>query len=196
MDEAVLINKAKKGDITAFEALIEDHQKRVYNIALRILNNSEDAYDAAQEVFIKVYKSIASFKGDSSFSTWIYRITKNVCLDEIRKRKKNKAISIDEEYENEEGSMQKQIYDDSPGPEEITERKIDKEQIYKAIELLSEQQKIVLVLRDIQGFSYEEIGKIIDCPEGTVKSRINRARKSLVELLRSKTELLDSKFVI
>ena len=101
--ESVLIRKAKNGDIHAFENLIENHRKRVYNIAFKMLHNQEDAYDITQEVFIRVFKSMKEFREEASFSTWIYRITKNACLDELRKRKNKATVSLDEDLETEDG---------------------------------------------------------------------------------------------
>ncbi len=193
--EQKLLKNAQKGDIEAFEKLIEKHQKMVYNIAFRMMGNREDAYDMSQEVFIRVFNAIGRFKGNAAFSTWIYRITKNVCLDEHRKRKNKNTLSIDKELEGEQGSIQRQLRDDSPSPEEIFEKKAMKKTIQEAINNLPDQHKIVIILRDIKGFSYQEIAKIIECPEGTVKSRINRARKALKDILYGNRELLNTEYV-
>lgn len=194
-DEKNLLTKAKNNDIDAFEKLIEAYQKKVFNIAFRILGNYDDANDAAQEVFIRVYRSLNSFKEQSTFSTWIYRITTNVCLDELRKRKNNKLVYIDEEIKNEDGEMKRQIESDEPSPDIIAEKNELKRQINEAINDLTDEHKLVIVLRDIQGFSYSEIADITKIPEGTVKSRINRARQSLREIIVNKKELLNEEFV-
>lgn len=194
-NENILLEKAKAGDISAFEQLIECYQRKIYNIALRIVGNYDDANDLAQEVLIRIFKSIGSFKQQSSFSTWIYRITTNVCLDEIRKRKNRKVISLDEEIKLDDGEMKRQIVSDDPLPEDMAEKSEMRKIVNDAINRLSEEHKIVIVLRDIQGFSYEEISQIIKCPEGTVKSRINRARQVLKNILQSKRELLYEEYV-
>ncbi len=193
--DSALVTEAKSGNVKAFEELIKSHQKRVYNIALKMTGNPDDAYDMAQEVFIRAYKSIANFRGDASFSTWIYRITKNVCFDELRKRKRRKTVSLDEEVEMEDGSVKRQIKDESADPEEIHERKVLKEKVRDALKELCQEHRFVLVLRDLQGYSYEEISQITECPVGTVKSRISRARAALKDIVLSKKELLDSGYV-
>ena len=193
--ESVLIRKAKNGDIHAFENLIENHRKRVYNIAFKMLHNQEDAYDITQEVFIRVFKSMKEFREEASFSTWIYRITKNACLDELRKRKNKATVSMDEDLETEDGTIKRQVEDCSPGPDALYESMELRDIVRTAIELLSDEHKFVIILRDLQGFSYEEIAKVLECPEGTVKSRINRARKALKEILQRRMELLDGDYV-
>lgn len=195
-NERLLLERARSGDIEAFELLVEGYQKKVFNIALRMLGNHDDAYDLAQEVFIRIYKSIKNFKEQSTFSTWIYRITTNVCLDELRKRKnKNNIVSLDEEVKLDDSEVKRQVEDDRPLPEAIVEKAELKEIVTDAIKKLKDEHKIAIVLRDIQGFSYEEIARIIKCPEGTVKSRINRARQALKEILEEKRELLSGHYV-
>ncbi|MDD4494047.1 MAG: sigma-70 family RNA polymerase sigma factor [Eubacteriales bacterium] len=191
----MLLKRSKSGQMDAFESLIKEHQKRVYNIALRMLGNPEDAYDAAQEVFLRVYKSLHGFKGQSSFSTWIFRITKNVCLDELRKRNRRNFISIDKEIEYGDGSVQMQIEDERPTPEEAAERAELSNNIKDAISMLPEQHRILIILRDIQNFSYEEIAGILQIPDGTVKSRINRARSALREIINGSKELFNVEYV-
>ena len=193
--EKLLLKKAKAGDMAAFEELIESYQRKIFNIALRIVGNYDDANDLAQEVLIRIFKSIRSFKEQSSFSTWIYRITTNVCLDDIRKRKNRKVISLDEEIRVEDGEMQRQIVSNDPLPEDTVERGELHDLVNGAISSLSEEHRLVIVLRDLQGFSYEEIARILKCPEGTVKSRINRARMALKNVLQSKRELLFEDYV-
>lgn len=194
-NEKELVNKARDGDIEAFEFLIHEYQKKVFNIAYRMIGNYDDASELAQEVFIKAYKSIRNFKGDSSFSTWIYKVTTNVCLDEIRKRKNKKVISLDEEIEYKDGEVKRQIKDERPSPEKILENKQVRKAVEDSINELADDFKTVIVLRDVQGFSYEEISKMIDCPQGTVKSRINRARQSLKQILKGKKELFNEDYV-
>lgn len=193
--EIMLMKKAKDGDIEAFELLIESCRKRVFNIALRMLGNYEDASETTQEVFIRIFKSLGSFKENSSFYTWVYRITSNVCLDELRKRKSKILVSLDETIELKDGEVTPQLEDKSTTPEVAIERKEIKKTIIAAINSLPEEHRLVIVLRDIQGFSYEEIAKIANCPEGTVKSRINRARQSLREKFEVNKELFGESYV-
>lgn len=194
--EKELVKRSQEGDIESFEKLISQYQKKVFNIALGMIRNYDDAYDASQEVFLRVYKSIKKFKGQSSFSTWLYRITTNVCLDELRKRKKNiNNISIDQEILLENGEVFRQIEDHENIPDLQAEKNELNRIIRNAIYNLSDEHKEVIVLRDIQGFSYNDIANIIKCPEGTVKSRINRSRKILKEALKSKMELWNEDYV-
>lgn len=190
-----LIKEAKSGSVEAFEELIKQCQKKVFNIAYKMTGNYDDANELAQEAFIRAYKSINKFKGDSLFSTWIYRITTNVCLDELRKRKNQKVISLDEDIKYNDEEVKQQIKDESPGPEKILEKKEINGLIRECIESLPPDYKTVIILRDIEGFSYEEISKIVNCPEGTVKSRINRARKTLRDIFKNKKELFNEEYV-
>jgi RNA polymerase sigma-70 factor, ECF subfamily len=194
-NEKYLLHQSKNGDMAAFEQLIEGYQKKVFNIALRMLGNPDDASEVAQEVFIRVYKSVKNFKEESSFSTWIYRITTNTCLDELRKRKNKEHISLDEDIHHEDGDMKRQVEDSRPTPDIIAEKNELRKIVKLAINSLSEDHRIVIILRDIQDLSYEEIAKIVKCPEGTVKSRINRARSELKEILKRKRELFTEEFV-
>jgi len=193
--EKDLLLKARNGDVEAFEMIIEDYQKKVFNIALRMIGNHDDASELAQEVFIRIYKSIKNFKGESSLSTWIYRITTNVCLDELRKRKNKNVVSLDEDVKHEDGEIKRQVEDTGPTPDIIAEKNEIRRVVKEAILSLPEDQRTVIILRDIQGFSYDEIAKIMNCPEGTVKSRINRSRQILRDRLKPKLELLKGDYV-
>lgn len=190
-----LLDMAKKGNAAAFEELIEIHQKKVYNIALRMMGNPDDASELAQEAFIKAYRSIRNFREESTFSTWIYRIATNVCLDELRKRKNRNVVYLDEDFKLEDGDMKRQVEDSAPTPDAIYERAEISRVVNEAIQSLSEEHRLVLILRDIQGYSYEEISEMLKCPEGTIKSRINRGRQALKDLLLSRKELLGEWFV-
>ena len=179
LNERDLIRRAKQGDMLAFEKLILKHEKIVYNVALRMMNHSEDARDISQEVFLKAYRSLSNFDERSQFSTWLYRITHNTCIDEMRKRKGKQTYSLEEELESEDGSMQRQIADEGDTPEESLLREEKKGEILKALDTLSEEHKAAIILRDVKGLSYEEIAEILELSLGTVKSRISRARTQL-----------------
>jgi len=181
--EKIFLKKSQEGDIASFEQLIARHQQKVYNIAYRMMGNEEDAKDAAQEALIKIYKSVSKFRGDSGFSTWVYRIAINACKDELRKKKHN-IISLDKEIETEEGSIKNELADQGLKPDELVEQAELNETIQEAINQLPEQNRIAIILRDIQGFSYEDISSTLECPVGTVKSRINRGRKLLKDCLK------------
>ena len=170
--EERLVKQAKQGDMQAFEELILQHEKIVYNVALRMMNHSEDARDISQEVFLKAYRNLKNFDERSQFSTWLYRITANTCIDEMRKRKGKQSFSLEEELESEDGGMQRQIADDGETPEESVLREEQKSEILKALDNLSEEHKAAVILRDVKGLSYEEIAEILELSLGTVKSRI------------------------
>lgn len=177
--EKNLVEQAKQGNIQAFETLILTYEKMVYNIAFRMLQHSEDARDISQEVFLKAYRSLANFDGKSKFSTWLYRIAVNTCIDEIRKQKGRLTYSLEEELESTEGSYQKQFADAGQTPEDSLLHLEMQKEVVDALNTLSEEHRTVVVLRDIQGFSYEEIAKMTNTTLGTVKSRIARARSQL-----------------
>lgn len=183
VDENKLVNKAVKGDNSAFEALMEKHMGIIYNIALRMAANQDDAEDMTQEIMIKIFRSLGSFKGNSKFSTWIYRVAVNTCLDELKKKKNKKHLSLDAEISGDDGENQIEIKDDSPSPEKLAEQNELRDMVAAAVKLLSDEHRAVIVLRDIRGMSYSEIAGILGCSDGTVKSRISRARAQLKMIL-------------
>jgi RNA polymerase sigma factor, sigma-70 family len=187
--EKQLIKKAKMGDETSFESLISSCQGRAYNIALRYLKNEEDALDALQESFIKIFRHLNSFKEDSRFDTWVYRIVVNTCNDMLRKNSNQKIT--DSIYKTDEDNKESvlEIPDHSGSPEEVFDKKEKTEHIISCLEKLNQEQKEIIVLRDIHGFSYDEISEILDCSIGTVKSRINRARLRLRAILLEQNEI-------
>lgn len=185
MTDEELVKLIKKGNKSAFDDLVNRYSSRVVNIAYSLLSDREDSLDAAQEIFIKVYKNISTFRGESSVSTWIYRITKNVCTDFLRKRKAV-VISLDDEKDDEQ---KLEIADESSSPEEVFERKEKITLVRNAIAALDENQRMVITLFDINGLSYDEIASVLRCPIGTVKSRLYRARDSLRKILSADMEL-------
>lgn len=172
----------KHGSINSFELLVSEHTEHMYRIAYRVFGNPHDASDMTQEALLKAYKSLENFNFDSKFSTWLYRITMNTCIDEYRRRNKRMGdVSIDEAYEEDYGL--------SNSPQDILERNETAIMVREAIDMLSDEHKRVVILRDIEGLSYAEIAVIEDISEGTVKSRINRARKELRKILEKKRDL-------
>lgn len=181
MDEHELINKIKSGDREAFNELVALYQTRVIHLAYGTLSDYEDACDAAQEVFIKIYRSSGSFRSDSAVSTWIYRITKNVCFDFLRRKKgKDKVVSLDDDRED---APKNEIRDYSNSPEEISEKNETRRIVLNAISELDENCRLVITMFDLEGMSYEEISAALQIPVGTVKSRLNRARVKLKNIL-------------
>jgi len=181
-EEDELISRVRKGEKASFEKLVLENQKKVYNLALRMVGNEEDALDMSQEAFIKAYNSIAFFRGDSRFSVWLYRLTTNVCLDFLRSegRKPHNSLSYISE-DNEEKEIE--IPDDRFSPETIVEKTELRQAVDRGLLSLPKDYRAVLLLREIDGLSYEEIADTLSLEVGTVKSRIFRARKRLCAIL-------------
>lgn len=182
-EESAIIAKVLDGDADAFEPLVVAHQSFVYNIALKMLSNPDDAFDISQEAFIKAYRSLKDFKGESSFSSWLYRITANMCLDFMRRNKKRKSASIvylDDADELKELELPDTRFD----PVTELERKELRGAINDALNLLPEDQRSILLLRELNGMSYAEISEALKLEQGTVKSRLSRARARLAKILK------------
>ncbi len=180
--DSELVAAHLEGDRRAFETLVLRHQDRVYRLCLRTVRDASRAEEAAQEVFVKVFRHLAKFRGDSKFTTWLYRVTLNHCrnVQAYRARRHEKRHdSLDAEVETEDGSFKRQLADDRPDAEDnllTSERlKIMREELDR----LDPIWKEILVLRDVEGLSYDEIGQTLDLAAGTVKSRIHRARGEL-----------------
>lgn len=189
--DAELVARCKKGVPSAFNELVRKYQDRVYNLCLRFLRERELAEEIAQDVFVSVYKHVEEFQGLSKFSTWLFRIVANHCHNKskyLRRRKHKQTDSLDASIPGEEGEMKRELPDD-PGrsPEELSSRHGLNELIQEAISRLDEDHRQIVLLRDVEDLSYEEIGQILDLPEGTVKSRLHRARNEL-KILLSKME--------
>lgn len=191
MDERRLIRMAKAGDKQAFGTLLSSHEARMYNIAFRMMGSSEDAMDMVQEAMIKVYRALGRFEGNAQLGTWLYRVTTNTCLDELRRRKLRQSVSLDE---REEQGAPAPVDHHFERPEEAVERGERQAALKTAIQKLPPEHQAAIVLRDIQGMSYQEAAKVMDCPVGTMKSRVNRARAALREELEKQTELFPIAF--
>lgn len=184
VDDRELVSRAKAGDQESFGLLVEKHQNKVYSLALRLVGDREEAADLAQEAFLKAWQGLKSFQGESSFSTWIYRLTTNVCIDHLRRQKRRQgveaAVSLDDE---DSGWAEPADWEQDP------QRKLEQSErgraLARALEELPEHQRRPLVLREISGLSYQEIAQALDLDLGTVKSRIARARLALRKILLS-----------
>ena len=189
--DKLFVERARQGDESAFEALVNLYGKKVYNTACRICKNEADAEDVAQEVFLKVYRALPNFKGESSFSTFLYRVTVNACLDFVRRSGRAAAESLvrqdadGEEYEYLPADVEQT-------PERQSERAELRETLRRSILRLSDEHRAVILLRDVNGLSYEEIAAVLSCSVGTVKSRINRAREKLREILKKEGTFPDT----
>lgn len=169
-----LLKMALEGDIGAFEELLGSNQRKIYNLCYRMMRNEQDAEDMSQEAFVKAFRSLRKFSFRSTFSTWLYRIAVNTCLDELRRRKK-KTVSIDALDD-----MGMSIGDDSQA--DIAGRVALKNDITSALYRLDDKDRMIVILKDVQGNSYEDIAGILGCPIGTVRSRLSRARAKLAQI--------------
>ncbi len=177
--EEKIIQECKKGKKEAFDVLIKKYADKVYNIVLPMIQNKEDAKDVSQDVFIKVYKNISAFQGSSSIGTWIYSIAVNTSKDHLRKKVSIKELPLNESEISE-----------SSDPQDALESKEAHLMVTEALSLLQENEKEILVLKDIMGFTYEEISGILEINIGTVKSRLSRARCVLRDNLLTNKEFI------
>ena len=179
--ENEIIRSVLRGNVNDFEKLVTAYEKNVYSLALRMVGDPDDAADMTQETFIKAYRSLSGFRGDSKFSSWLYRIASNVCLDFLRSRSRHPQVSLSSS--DEDGRTAFELPDMSRNPEEQLMKKLGMEAVRRGLEQLPEQQRQILVLRELGGLSYAELAQTLGLEEGTVKSRIFRARKRLCALL-------------
>lgn len=183
-----LVDKSQTGDLQAFEELVCRYERKIYTLAYRMTGNYHDANDLAQEAFLRAFQAIKGFRGDSSFSTWLCRIAANVCRDELKKRYRTPVDYLDEEISFGEQEVKKQVPVDEPGPAELYEKHELQRELQALIDTLTPEYRVAIILRDIQGLSYEEIAEQLECSLGTVKSRISRARSFLKEKILSLQE--------
>ena len=181
-----VIESCKAGNEKAFAEIVFHYQKKVLNIAYRMLGNFEEAKDLAQEVFISVFESIKDLKEEIKFDAWLTQITLNHCRNRwkyLKRKQYFNSESLDDPIETEDGNIPKAIVDPSDSPETLYEKKSIQEFIQRGLLELKEDQRELLVLRDLQGFSYGEMGELLGLPEGTIKSKLHRARMELKEVL-------------
>jgi RNA polymerase sigma-70 factor (ECF subfamily) len=190
MDEQTLIQAAQRGDLDAFNELVLRYQQQAYNVAYRIMGDSHAASDATQEAFISAYRAIDKYRG-GSFRAWLMRIVTNACYDELRRRKRRPTSSLDALY----------VTDTAPGdslvnggesPEAYAQRQELNRALHAGLQSLPHEQRVALVLSDVQGYNYQEIAEITDVSLGTVKSRISRARAKMRDFLLDRGEPLPS----
>ncbi len=182
-NEAVLIQLASQGDNGAFEALVETYEKSMFNLAFRLVPDREDAMDIVQEVFLKAYQALPKFRGDSRFSTWIYRVCMNASLDHLRRKQRAQIFSLDEPLVLGESLVAREIRDGGDSIEDLVETRTLGDSIMEVLRDLEPVHRTVIVLSDVRGFSYQEIADIMGVSIGTVKSRLHRARNMVRRLL-------------
>jgi len=186
-DDHSLVQRARSGDERAFRTLVERYQKKVYAVAFGMVKDREEALDVVQEAFVKVHKSLDTFKADATFYTWLYRITVNVCIDVIRRRgaMRAEAVEFDERIghdlaEANLGAVSSQL---GSNPEKSVLRRELGEKIQEALEQIPEKHRAILLLRELDGLSYEELAQVLEIPKGTVMSRLFHARAKVQKLL-------------
>jgi len=186
-EDALLVKAFQKGDKKAFDELVIKHKDRIFNLCYRFLGDYEEANDSAQEAFVKAYGSLNTFRLDSAFSTWLYRIAVNTCKNKLGSaayRAKRKTVSLDNPGKNEDGPLPVEIQNGTPSPLIRMEEREKMALVQKALDTLPTEFKMVVTLRDVEGLSYEDIAEITGLHLGTVKSRIARARTELRNKLR------------
>jgi RNA polymerase sigma-70 factor (ECF subfamily) len=191
-NEQALIQSAQRGDLNAFNALVLAYQDSVYTVAYRILGEAQAAADAGQEAFILAYRRLSTYRG-GSFRAWLLRITTNQCYDELRRVRRKPAISMQDlpDAESDDGPA---ISADTDTPEQVMQQRELQDAIQHCINGLAPDQRVVLVMSDVEGFSYQEIAEQLGANLGTIKSRLSRARAGVRDCLQAVKELLPSVF--
>jgi RNA polymerase sigma-70 factor, ECF subfamily len=196
-NDLALVERAQKGDREAFKELVEKYQRKVYSICFGMLKNAEDSMDVSQEVFLKVYRYLDKFNQQSSFYTWLYRITVNLCIDHIRKNGRTKSVDYDDsilrdgDVDGDENILPSTL---GINPDKVYGRKELRKKMLEALETLSEKHRTILILREVEGLSYEEIADVLNISKGTVMSRLFHARRyfqdALAEYLESDLKVM------
>ena len=183
-DEKALIKKAQRGNILAFESLVKNYDRQVLQLAYNMVNNTQDAEDIYQEVLVRVYKNLHRFEFKSEFSTWLYRVVVNYCINFNKKRHRLKAYSIDKEFQNGDENWKKSVKSEEQNPEESFLNLELSREIEAALQQLSPKQKTVFILRHYHGHKLKEIAEILKCSEGTVKNYLFRATQKMQRQLK------------
>ena len=182
MQDELLIRRAQRGDADAFEQLLLEHQKNVYNLCYRMAGDPDDAMDLSQETFLRAWRCLDQYQFASAFSTWLYRLCSNICIDFLRKRRRHQTVPLT--FEDADGEEQTYAVPDAqPLPEEQVELKLTHETLAAAMAQLLPEHRAVLQLRVVNEMSYEQIADVLDIQIGTVKSRLSRARNQLKKIL-------------
>jgi RNA polymerase sigma-70 factor (ECF subfamily) len=196
-EDPELVERARRGDDECFRVLFERYHRRAYSLAFGMVHNQDDALDIVQEAFIKAHRYLDKFEGTSSFYTWFYRIVMNLAIDHIRRKKRTRHVDFNDALDHDGGdgsvdeSLLPHILGQNPG--KSLARKQIREQVQTALEELSENHRAVLVMREFEGLSYQEMAEVMDCSKGTIMSRLFHARKNmqrrLVELMGGERDL-------
>jgi RNA polymerase sigma factor (sigma-70 family) len=181
-EDLILIERAKKGDEGAYRTLLRKYERSVYTICLRMVRNREEAQDLAQDSFVKVFAMLERYNPTYAFSSWLFKITSNLCIDSLRKRR-IEGVPMDEPVKSDSGDYTRQYESGEDDPETVTIKKERAGYLTRAIDNLPPHYKLMVLLRHQEGLSYEEIASTVGIPLGTVKARIHRARQMLRKLL-------------
>lgn len=188
-DDQPLVEACRKGDRQAFHDLYERYERKVYAVAYGFLRNPEDALDVVQEAFIKVYRYLPNFEGQSSFYTWLYRIVANLCIDHMRRNTRKRDVEFDDKLRHDgEQDLPAEFMPISAlgNPGEAVENKEILAAVEASLEHLSDKHRAVIVMRELQGFSYADMAKAMNCSKGTIMSRLFHARRNMQKLLRER----------
>lgn len=179
-EERRIIAQVCAGDANAFEALVVAYQKQVYNLALRTVGSEEDAADMTQEVFLRAYRALGTFRGESKFSVWLYRLTTNVCIDFLRSRRRHPTVSLTTSEDDDEQPQFDLPADERTSPEQQLTRSEMRRAVARGLDSLPNDARKILILRELNGLSYAEIGKVLHLEAGTSKiAPVPRAEKAL-----------------
>lgn len=196
-DDLTLVQRVRQGDQRAFKLLVERYQRKVYSVALGMVKDREEAMDVSQEAFVKVYKYLDHFKGDSSFYTWLYRITVNICIDVLRRRpgSKGEHVELDENLQMDSpeaniGALGSRL---GTNPQKSLLRKELASKIEEALQEVPEKHRAILLLREVEGMTYDDLARTLEIPKGTVMSRLFHARAKIQKILSKYLELDESK---
>jgi RNA polymerase sigma-70 factor, ECF subfamily len=188
-EDEMLVSRAQTGDHSAYNALVRKHEQRAYKFAFRLTRDPEEAADVVAEAFVRVFNALPNFKGQSTFTTWLYRILTNCFLDLKKKDKGKYNLSLDASLQTDESEVHRQLEDPNASPQQDAERAERERRMQRAVHRLPEYQRALVVMYHAEQMSYDEIAAALDLPVGTVKSRLNRARVTLKELLSRDQEL-------
>jgi RNA polymerase sigma-70 factor (ECF subfamily) len=184
LSDAELVRKCQTGEWRAYNELIARHQDKLFNLICRCVGNMEDARDLCQEVFLKAFRALPEFRGDAAFGTWLHQIGVNALISWRRRRRGHAAASLNSGGNDPDADSAADPPDVSTDPAQLADQHERERFVQRAISELDEEQRILVVLRDVQGFDYQEIARMLGCPRGTVKSRLHRARLVLRDKLR------------
>ncbi len=181
-DDRLLVERCQAGDLSAFEPLVEKYRQRVWRLAYNVLRDREEAWDVAQDAFIRAYQALPSFRGQSAFYTWLFRIVMNLAADRARQRAaRGRAFGTERVPEED---WERLMADQSAAPDSSAAQTEDRERITRALDTLSEDHRTIIMLSDVEGLAYREIAEVLDVPIGTVMSRLHNARRRLRQALK------------